>query len=66
MTMKLFINCKQSSELISRQLDEDLALKAKIQLGVHLFICKSCPIVLKNFTGLRQQMNNWRHYSDSQ
>lgn len=64
--MKLMINCRQSSELISRQLDEELALKAKIQLGAHLFICKACPIVLKNFKNVKQQMKNWRHYSDSE
>ncbi len=60
------INCRDSSELISRQLDEELALKAKIQLSMHLFICKACPVVLKNFNGVRQQMKNWRHYTDSQ
>lgn len=63
--MKLMIKCKESSELISRELDEKLGVYKKMQLGLHLIVCKSCPVVLQNFQNLRKQIKNWRNYTDS-
>ena len=54
--MKLLINCQRSSELISQRLDEELGFTQKIQLRMHLAICKACPTTVKNFNLLRNQL----------
>ena len=63
--MKLLINCQQSSELISQRLDEELGFTQKVQLRLHLVICKACPTINKNFTLIRNQLQNWKNYTEN-
>ena len=63
--MKLLINCQQSSELISQRLDEELGFTQKVQLRLHLVICKACHTINKNFTLIRNQLQNWKNYTES-
>jgi Putative zinc-finger len=36
------MNCKQASQLISRDLDEVLSARERFALKFHLFLCKYC------------------------
>ncbi|MDI1309310.1 MAG: zf-HC2 domain-containing protein [Methylotenera sp.] len=38
------LNCKQSSELISQALDEELPLFKRMMLKVHIITCPGCAI----------------------
>lgn len=40
--MKLMLNCKQASRIISQSLDTPLPLSDRMKLKFHLFICKAC------------------------
>lgn len=63
--MKILINCQRSSELISQRLDEELGLRQKIQLRMHLAICKACPNTVKNFNLMRNQLKKWKNYTEN-
>jgi hypothetical protein len=40
--MKLLLNCKQASQIISQSLDNPLSWPDRIKLKLHLFICNAC------------------------
>jgi len=39
---KLFLSCKKATELIELKSDTRLSFKDKIQLKMHLMMCKAC------------------------
>lgn len=40
--MKLLLNCKQASQIISQSLDNPLSCSDRMKLKFHLFICNAC------------------------
>jgi hypothetical protein len=40
--MKLMLNCKQASQLVSESLDGPLSWSDRFSLRLHLFICDAC------------------------
>ena len=40
--MKLLLNCKQASQIISQSLDNPLSWSDRMKLKFHLFICNAC------------------------
>jgi hypothetical protein len=40
--MKLLLNCKQASQIISQSLDNPLIWSDRMKLKFHLFICNAC------------------------
>jgi len=40
--MKLMLNCKQASQIISQSLDNPLSWSDRTKLKFHLFLCKAC------------------------
>jgi hypothetical protein len=40
--MKLLLNCKQASQIISQSLDNPLSWPDRMKLQFHLFICNAC------------------------
>lgn len=46
----MLMNCKQSTQLLSAELDRDLKSGERVQLRIHLLSCKGC----RNF---RRQMD---------
>lgn len=40
--MKLLLNCKQASQIISQSLDNPLSWPDRMKLKFHLFICNAC------------------------
>lgn len=45
--MGLHIDCKTATKMIAQKEDGKLSLKKRIQLIIHLFICKICSLFYK-------------------
>lgn len=60
------MNCKQATELASRQKEAPLGLGQKINLKVHLLMCKHCQNFDKNIEQLSNAMQNFLHDQNSQ
>ena len=45
--MGLMINCKDATNMISQKEERRLSFKQRIQLSIHLFICKVCDFFYK-------------------
>lgn len=55
------LNCREVTELCSRELEQPLGLRERLALRLHLAMCKGCA----NFRGqmgvLRQAMQRYAH-----
>lgn len=60
------MNCKQATELASRQKEAPLGLGQKINLKVHLLMCKHCQNFDKNIEQLSNAMQNFLHDQNGQ
>lgn len=52
--MKWMTTCKETTELASRAMDEQLPLSERVALKLHLAVCKNC-------TRFAQQLQTMRH-----
>lgn len=50
------ISCKRATELISRSLDEELSIKEKLALHIHLYICEFCELFRVQLEGIRKAL----------
>ena len=55
-----FLSCREAARLITAGFDRDLTRLERIGLDVHLKICDTCPIVVRQLTALRRSMVEWR------
>jgi hypothetical protein len=46
-------SCRRAAELLSQALDEPLSTGERLQLRLHLFLCRSCRHVDDQFSELR-------------
>ncbi len=53
---KLFLSCKKASELIELKSDTHLSFKNKIQLKMHLMMCKACNAYEKQSVKLNKML----------
>lgn len=51
------LNCKETSELCSQQMDRSLRLGEKFGVGTHLLICPGCRHFHRQMRTLRQIMH---------
>jgi hypothetical protein len=54
------LNCKEASQLVSRQLDEPLPLGRRIELRLHLLLCVACRRFEQQAALLREAMRRYR------
>ena len=52
------LNCKEVTELASKAHDAPLTLNQRIQLKLHLFMCKLCTRYVKQLKFLRAAVQN--------
>lgn len=52
--MKLWIKCKQASELASRAMDQRLPLSARFALNLHHWVCASCARYARQLHAMRR------------
>lgn len=54
------LNCKQTSELVSQSLDKRLSWRDRIQVKIHLFICKNCARFHQQMIAIKSSLINMR------
>jgi len=54
------LNCKQATELMSRSQDQTLPLLKRLNLKLHLIMCRGCSNYNKQLAFIRKTM---KHYS---
>lgn len=54
------LNCRDASRLISESLDRRLTWSEKINIVIHLALCRNCRQYKRQLKQLRQQINHWR------
>ena len=52
--MKLWIKCKQASELASRAMDQRLPLSARFALKLHHWVCANCARYARQLHEIRR------------
>jgi predicted anti-sigma-YlaC factor YlaD len=57
------LNCKEVTEICSRELEQPLGLREKVALRTHLMMCSGCTNFRKQMEVLRRTMRN---YADGQ
>jgi hypothetical protein len=55
-----FLNCRDATRLISRELDGPLPLGRRLRLRLHLFWCGPCRRFLVQMRALRMAMRRYR------
>jgi len=55
-----FLSCRQASWLITARLDRPLGFFERTGLALHLKICSSCPIVIRQLDEIRRSVREWR------
>lgn len=50
------MNCKETSILLSKKLDNKLSVRNILLLNLHLLICKNCRICKNNFSEIEKGM----------
>jgi len=49
---KILLSCKQASELVEKKQDKRISVKERMQLNLHLWICRACAIYEKQSKAL--------------
>ena len=63
--MKLLITCKQASQIISQSLDSPLPWSYRMQLKLHLFICRFCARFSRQMRLLRTAVQRIQHDTEN-
>lgn len=53
--MKWFLNCRETSELVSRAQDQDLPFSGRMAMRLHLAICENCARFAHQLQEMRRQ-----------
>lgn len=53
------ITCEEASRLISESMDHKPSLWERINLKMHLMLCKVCPTYMRQLHLLRQLVKEW-------
>lgn len=51
---KIMISCKRATELISKEMEEELSFGEKCLLNIHLYICEFCEQFRKQLCVMRE------------
>ncbi len=55
---KIFVNCKEATLLTCKKQDGKVSFKERMQLLLHLLVCKVCALFYKQSTLLHQQLTH--------
>jgi Putative zinc-finger len=62
--MKLMRSCKEVATLVVAREDRKLSVRERIDLRMHMLICKACPRFEGQILTIRTAMKQWRNHSD--
>lgn len=52
------LNCKKTTELVSKKMDQKLSFRERISLKIHLLICGACAIFETETELIEKSMKN--------
>ncbi|MGO9443678.1 MAG: zf-HC2 domain-containing protein [Thiobacillaceae bacterium] len=58
--MRLIINCKENSQLVTKSWDRRLSVKDHLALRIHLFVCENC----RRFVRQMHLIREWLRHDD--
>jgi len=56
--MRLVINCKENSLLVTQSWDRPLSLKERAAMRIHLFVCLNCARFVRQMKLIREWLRN--------
>jgi predicted anti-sigma-YlaC factor YlaD len=57
--MKVLLNCREATRLISDRLDRNLTATERVTLRLHLAICRACERADRQFAFLRRALREY-------
>jgi len=63
--MKLMLNCKQASQMISQSLDNPLSWSERSKLKLHLFMCGACSRFKQQLRLLSNAVHRIKHDTEN-
>ena len=58
------LNCKQASQLISRSQDEKLPWSQRMQLKLHLMMCRGCTHYRQQLDFIKKAMRQYGNHGE--
>jgi Putative zinc-finger len=62
-SLPLMRTCKEASALLIAREDQQLPLRERLALRLHLALCAACPRFERQLLTLRGAMKQWRNYA---
>jgi hypothetical protein len=59
--MKIKRTCKEVASLLIAREDRALPMQDRLAIGLHLKVCKTCPIFERQILTLRNGLRQWRN-----
>jgi len=56
--------CKEVAALLIAREDRRLALVDRLAMRLHMTVCETCPRFERQVLTMRNQLKNWRGYTD--
>lgn len=63
-SLPLMRTCKEASILLIAREDQNLPMRERLALRLHLALCKACPRFERQLLTMRNAMKQWRNYTD--
>ena len=63
-SLPLMRTCQEAATLLLAQEDQNLPLRDRLALRLHLAICAACPRFERQLLTMRNAMKQWRNYTD--
>ena len=62
-SLPLMRTCKEASALLLAREDQNLRMRERLALRLHLAICAACPRFERQLLIMRSAMKQWRNYA---
>jgi hypothetical protein len=59
----LHTTCRQAAHLMLQEQDKPLALRDRLALRVHLWMCQACPRFQRQLQTMSRALSDWRNES---
>lgn len=61
-SLPLMRTCKEASALLLAREDQNLPMRERLALRLHVAICAACPRFERQLITMRSAMKQWRNY----
>lgn len=63
-SLPIMRTCKEAAALLLTREDQNLRMRERLALRLHLAICAACPRFERQLLTMRSAMKQWRNYED--